>query len=408
MKLFLTTQYSLLLIAVAVTAPAESLEEPDWLQSLTDIDMSDVQEPSPWYGTLSIDAFVLTDKDAADDSLARIQAALTLGWQGKLAESLSGRFELDGMADNHEFFSTGTSRSAELHTGEFYLDWRINTNLTVKAGREKIGLGYAQGSRVLEAFSPMDSRISGYGNLQQLKLPVAAVDISYHDNQWTHRLIVIPEQRNDRIYLKGPYAQMANPATNAEWYWDRGLYALGYQSGPIDWRVAGGQIYNPSQRFAENNLLNQTEQFLGAAVGFTRGAVRVFTEGRGFRGIDTWPKHAAGLDGNDILLGLTYTGISNAQIQIEAMRSEIAGEISKQLYLSAQYTLLRDSLTLSTSNTYMMSYDALVTNTSAEYEWLDGWKISIGLLNYHTFDENSRYSELENKDSGYIAISFHW
>lgn len=405
---------TLLIFGVSATTLAQQdiPEEPDWFSDLESIETKDLDSPSPWYGTIASDVFVAQNPNAMDSRFPRRQLSLLYGWQGGINSEVSGNFNTLIKSDSEEYTQPHGNReqSYSLEANEFYLDWKLAPALSLKAGRQKLGIGNAQSIRVLDLVSPMDSKVPGYGNLEQLKLPVSALSLSYNQNLLTHRLLFIPEQRKDTTYTTGAFAQPAGDNTHKTFELDRGVYSLGYQGSLIDWQIIGGRIFNPQQQLGSGGPFFQSENMAGLLFGLTKGSARLFTELSTFQVDQTWPTAPETFDGNSALVGFTYTGFPKTQIHLEAYRKSLDSsdmDEEKRVFFQAQYQTLRDTLTLSLEVTAITSADAVVTNLGTDYNWRDGWQFRTGVLVFQA-DEDSSFRALHNHDTLFFSASYHW
>ncbi len=398
-------------VSFAVQGQQSSLDEPDWFADLESIDANDIDAPSPWYGSISADNLVAQDADAMGTQNPRRQFSLLAGWQGKINSDVTGQFNAELILDSEEFSNSNqeTAQSNSFEINESFVDWKISPTLSLKAGRQKIGVGNAQSVRVLDTISPLDTRIPGYGNLEQLKIPVTTFSFSLNHDPVSHRIILTPEQRKDTVYQSGVFTQPSGDQEFNNIELDRGLYALSYQGSILDWQVLAGRIFNPQQQLGQSGPYFQSEDMVGVLMGITNGPVRVFTEASSFSVNQTWPQVNQTHDGTSILLGINYTGIQSVQLQMEAYRKVLYDSdfLDERIFLRGQYQTFRDTLTLKSEATLITSADALLVNTGVDYDWKDGWQFSAGLLNYHA-EKDSSFNSLNDHDFIYLAAEYHW
>ncbi len=402
-----------LMFSSSVYAQPESLE-PDWFTRLVAEDVVELREPTGWFGSFAVDTFVAQDKQAMGTRVPRQQWSLTGGWQGNLNLSLAGKFSVWWRHDSLAWYEDELAldydeRENKFELGETYLSWQLNNQTSLKLGRQKIGLGYAQGFRVLDSFSAIDYRIPGYGELSQLKLPQTALNLSYQAGSWSHRGMYLIEQREDLTDNDGPFGQPHPQGKESYAADDNMLYAVSHQYQNLDWQWAVGKVFNPQVITTDSRSFYQTEKTMGFALSFVTGAWRLFTEQRWFSGEDIVSETpgAIPIKGRTHLLGLTYSGISQMTFQLEAQRQVIEEQEEDALYFSGNYLALKDTLTLSWQHSEFVSLDAALDQISFDYNWRDGWHVKGGVIIYQA-DDASPYRSLSVNDTSYLVLSYFW
>lgn len=122
------------------------------------------------------------------------------------------------------------------------------------------------------------------------------------------------------------------------------------------------------------------------------------------------------VDQVDTMIGITYSGISNTMIGIEASKATLLGNHGELMFpIDAPFLALRLQHTAMRERLKIMAVASAVGET-AQYGWLaranatydvaDAMKVSIGYVTYHPTDEISPFSGLTRHDR--VFLQYRW
>ena len=116
-------------------------------------------------------------------------------WQGRI----SGRgfydavYALRGRDDYSPAVLDAYEQEAELR--DTYIQGSLSDDLDLKAGRQVVVWGTLDNLRVTDVLNPLDLRVPGLTDIEDLRLPVTMLKLDYYFGHWNLSGVVMPEVR---------------------------------------------------------------------------------------------------------------------------------------------------------------------------------------------------------------------
>ena len=397
----------------------------------------------------SVYAYIPHEAKAADTSwhgLTRLSPELKLimdfdlpmNWQARAsghavfdgAYALNGRDEYtDEVLDNYE---------KEIEPDEVYLQGSLNENLDLKAGRQIVVWGRSDNIRITDILNPLDLRWPGLVDIEKLRLPVTMSKLDYYLKQWRISGIVVHEVRTHKHpefgsdFFPGAqplpddqspdegfcmqHAQFAASLNGIFSGWDLSFYFADVyaQSGYLS-PVSPA----PTPRF---EIEYPRLKMVGGAFNIARGNWLFKAETALFDGLEftgTPGKTYSRIDG---LVGMEYTGLSDATIAIEFADRHL-NDFDARLEKSPDYQkedlfewalrmtkpFLNDTLnlTLAASSFGLEGDDGGFQRFTAEYELTDSIELTGGVVLYQS-GGLQRTRGIDDNDRVYFEIQYHF
>ena len=270
-------------------------------------------------------------------SRARAKAQLELDWRPRdgwqaytsAAGYYDGMFALKG----REGFTTEylDSEEHELEMRELWLAWRLK-RVDLRFGRQILAWGKSDSIRVVDVVNPLDFRVPGLVDIEDLRLPVTMLRSNVYAGSWTFTLALIPEIRQDRLPVYGsdyyplPIApppedvpetslentEFAFAASGAFAGWDLSLHAADtWQDQP--WLAPQGP--GMARRYGRRQMLGIASNV--ATGNWLLKQELAWTDGlRFFAGTGSYSR----ING---LVGADYSGFDNTTLSVEVMLQHI-------------------------------------------------------------------------------------
>lgn len=83
----------------------------------------------------------------------------------------------------------------QLRFDDVYVQGKLSSDLDLKVGRQIVVWGKSDNIRVTDAINPMDNRLPGMTDIEDLRLSVGMAKLDYYIKQWNFSAMIIPENR---------------------------------------------------------------------------------------------------------------------------------------------------------------------------------------------------------------------
>jgi len=343
----------------------------------------------------------------------------------------------------------------------------------VTLGRQIVAWGEGDGLSPLDIVNPRDMREPGLSDLDDIRIPVLASRLGWfkgnhrveamitHEAHWGFRSpplgpfspfpSIIGKSMQDNPIVKQldinvvekmrghdvDFSDNIDGVSPAAWQYlgrwvykgegiDLGLYAASVidRQGIISMDAAGqmdlfGKVMNPDPQDIRLHMRHLRYALFGTSGAWAYGSLLLkwelaFEKSRPYNvgGFESLGARRA--DQVDLMLGITYNGISNTMIGIEASKVVLLTDLGELLFpmdapflmLRAQHKALRDRLTIMAVASMIgatAEYGAL-GRIDATYELADGWKASAGYVTFQPGDEISPFSGLDRHDRAMVKL----
>ena len=361
---------------------------------------------SPWRGvTMLRQELELTLKKQFSDN-----------WQGQI----SGRGFYDliyALRGKNEYTQQVLDEyEKELELEDTYIQGSISDNLDTKIGRQIVVWGTLDNLRVVDVLNPLDLRVPGLTDIDDLRLPVTMIKLDYYFGNWNLSGIAIPEVRFSKLPVFGsdfyPFPTPRPPEEvpddgfqNAEYAaaltgvfsgWDIGFYfADFYDDQSCVETLSTGPISEAVRKHARITML-------GTAANLALGNWLIKGEAAWLDGLKYTNTPGIEYSRLDLGGGLEYSGFSEATISVEAVNRHIL-DYDQQLEMPPDQirenefqwnfrfvkNFLNDTLTLTlfASTFGVKADDGAFERIDVEYDITDAVSIRGGVVLYQSGDK---------------------
>jgi hypothetical protein len=387
--------------------------------------------------------------DGVDYSgINQAQSSLYLQLDGRLSDAWRVRISGDTFYDAIYDIRSNDYRQeilddyrTQLRLDDTYLQGRLTSKLDLKAGRQIVVWGKSDNIRITDVINPLDNRVPGMTDIEDLRLSVGMVKADYYSGAWNYSLMLIPENRImheatprgeffpvDEIFIGAPdpFLSLERPAFSLENMqyafaangifsgWDLSFYAADVldQKWHFD-RVQG------SVPIANIKRVVTKVKMLGSAVNIVSGSWLLKAEAAYLSGI-RYNTTAREKERLDLLAGVEYRGIKDTLLSFEVANRHI---FAHEAQMAAQADFVDKNevqSALRLSRSFMnerLNLSGLVTMFGAEgeyggfariwaeYEIMDALSANVGIVDY-IGGERPMMEAIKNNDRLFADIRY--
>lgn len=323
---------------------------------------------------------------------------------------------------------------SELELKDTFIQGSLSERMDVKLGRQIVVWGTLDNLRVNDVLNPLDLRLPGLIDIDDLRLPVTMGKLDYYFGNWNLAAMAIPEVRFSKRPVFGsdfyPFKTPAPPEeipddgldnlqygaalTGVFSGWDLGFYgARIYADQPYGEVVYSG---SPGQMVQKHARI----MMLGSAANLALGNWLLKAEAAWLDGLRYTLAPGVEYDRFDLGLGVEYSGFSETTISVEAANRHIL-DFDAQLEQPPEYNrenqfqwrfritrdFINDTLTL---NLLAGSFgekvqDGTFERLDARYDITDAVSIRGGVILYQIGD-TGRYQNIDNTDRLFLEFKY--
>lgn len=306
-------------------------------------------------------------------------------------------------------------------------------NADVKIGRQIVVWGKSDNIRIVDILNPLDLREPGIVDIEDLRLPVTMTRLDYYFQKWSITGITIHEIRFNKVPVYNseyyPGTAPAPPEDKPESTPENTEFALalnGYFSGwdlSLHWAQvfddqAHLEVIAPSAIIQRHSRINMA----GAAANVALGNWLLKTELARLTGLKLSNIPGRDFDRFDALLGVEYAGLQDAMLSLEIANRHIFDYASQLMQPpnsmredNVQYALryngsfLHDRLDIIFLSSVFGKHgeDGGFTRLSGEYDVLDDFAVTLGVIDYHSGD-NPRFQAISNNDRIFLELRYSY
>jgi uncharacterized protein DUF1302 len=232
------------------------------------------------------------------------QSALYLQFDGRLSDDWRLRISGDAFYDAiYDLRSYEAYRQevlddyrTQLRLDDTYIQGRLTPDLDLKAGRQVVVWGKSDNIRITDVINPLDNRLPGMTDIEDLRLSVGMAKFDYYTGPWNLSLMIIPENRImmeatprgeffpvDTVFnvpggIVDPFPELTTPSTS----WDNMQYAFAANGVFRGWDLSfyAADVLDQKWHFIENPRPNaplsdrtvSKIKMLGSAVNISEGS----------------------------------------------------------------------------------------------------------------------------------------
>jgi len=334
---------------------------------------------------------------------------------------------------------------------ELYIDGRLSSRYSLKAGRQTVVFGESDYARILDVINPRDLTQPGLISIEDARMPVNIVRVSAFFDKWAYDVASIHENPGSFIVGEGSdfdyYASIRNPGISIL---DEINPKNGFKSPGVAAKTTrsfnGGDISFVAANTYDDQPYLSIKDVSASGVIFkpeydkyrTYGVSGNIVKGSGLFKFETAFQQDIKLMRNDILnkinsgipyteikttresdrlalmTGLEYSGITDLRINFEAELTHILDYESflsdrkneYRTYLQANYEMMNDALEFEMLWVHFHPDKGDILRLSANYDIFDGLNIEAGVAFYQSNDESCAIYPYKDQDRVFLRVKY--
>ena len=225
----------------------------------------------------------------------------------------------------------------QLRLDDAYVVGRITKSLDAKIGRQIVVWGKSDSIRVTDVINPLDNRLPGMTDIEDLRLSVGMAKFDYYLGDWNFCAMLIAESRIfleaaprgeyfpvDKLFpgAPNPFMELAQPESS----WDEAQYALAANGVFSGWDLSFYAADVLDSKWHMDPATKKREvskiQMLGGALNVATGSLLLKSEIAGINGV----RYNSTTDGKqrlDVLFGVDYMGVKDSVLSLEVVNRRI-------------------------------------------------------------------------------------
>ena len=362
----------------------------------------------------------------------RIDADLGSDWRVRAGGHfwVDHAFRINGRSGYPAGFLEEYQQEAEL--GELHLHGPVAEEADLTLGRQVVVWGRSDHFRITDILNPLDNRLPGMTDIEDVRLPVAMARIDVYSDPWTFSLLAIPERRFDKRPVPGsdfftaaasppprdaPASAFGSPEfgvalTGVFSNWDLSLYAASvFDDRP---HVA---LTDDGARLRHNRI-----RMLGAAGNFVAGNWLLKAEAAAQMGLRYSNAPDTGFTRLSVLAGVEYSGLADTAIAVEATNSHILDfddrlsappddrrrdEPASAVRISRRFQNDSVEVTLVALNFGLTGENGAIQRAQVSYDWTDSVELTTGVVLYRA-GEQTPFRGTGNNDRLFLTLDYHF
>jgi len=354
------------------------------------------------------------------------------GWKSHLSGHVfhDGAYTLKGRGDYRaEFLDTYES---EAEIDEAFIEGPLSQAFDLKVGRQIVVWGKAETLRVTDLLNPLDLRVPGRTDVDDIRLPLAMSKLGYYHNPWTFSATIVHEMRYNKTPVPGsdffalnavppPERKPSNTFNNQELGlaldgtfrgWDLSLYAANFFNDQPHVALDGGRLVRKHARL----------RMLGLASNVATGNWLWKAEAAYLDGFKFSSTPGEKFDRIDALVGFEFAGLTDTIISLEVVNRRLLNfdarligtpEDGRRSDFESALRLTRSFFNETLDLTFLASTHALngdngaVQRLQASYDLNDALVVTGGLINYLNGDKLS-FTNVGRNDRLFVEFVAHF
>lgn len=380
------------------------------------------------------------------------QISTYLQLDGRLSDNWKLRISGDAFYDAIYKLRTGDEFREEilddyqtqLRLDDTYIQGRITDELDLKAGRQIVVWGKSDTIRITDIINPLDNRLPGLTDIEDLRLSVGMAKFDYYVGQWNISAMIIAENRImmeatprseyfpvDKIFnvpggIVDPFPELLTPSTS----WDNMQYAFAANGVFEGWDLSfyAANVLDQKWHFIQNPsvtapLLSKRSvskiKMLGSAINISEGSWLFKAEAAYLDGV----KYNNTQDDKsrlDALIGCDYMGISDTTFSLELAnrhifdyetqmqdQADFVDEDEMQTAIRVTRSFSNDTLTVTGLLSMFGSHweNGGFARVWTEYDLMDAVSVNIGVIDYMG-GEKPLLEAIKNNDRVFVDMRY--
>jgi len=310
------------------------------------------------------------------------------------------------------------SYETQLRFDDTYLQGRLGSDIDITLGRQVVVWGKSDNIRITDVINPLDNRLPGLTDIEDLRLPTGMLKVDYYTGKWNLSAMAIFESR---IFLEAapygeyfpvgnifpsapnPFFSLVDPQNSSE-NMQYAFAANGIFSG-WDLSFYAADVYDSKWHIEGTNLSNAKRvvskvQMLGSAYNIVAGSWLFKSEVALLSGV----KYNATLDEKnrlDTLIGFDYMGFKDTTLSVElanrhifdheaimasydAPKPDYVDQNELQTALRLTHSMMNDTLDVTALvSMFGASWEyGGFTRVWLEYELMNALNATLGVVDY--------------------------
>lgn len=362
------------------------------------------------------------------EGVNQAQSALFLQLDYALNESWKLRASGDGFYDAYYELSKKNFNQDVLDTYEtqlrfddLYLQGKLTQDLDLKIGRQRVVWGKSDSIRITDVINPLDNRLPGVTDIEDLRLSTAMAKLDYYFGNWNLSAMMIAESRIfiepaprgeffpvDAIFPNAPrpFIELETPTDGIQDF-DTMQYALAANGVFSGWDLSfyGADVLD-SRWHVEGALANAIRRvskikMLGSALNIASGSWLLKSE---VAFLDDLRYNSTQEEKSrfDALIGFDYMGISDTVLSLEVANRHLFNherQMSQKIFGLVPDYVQEDEVQTAIRATHSLDNDRINLNLLVnmfghhwqyggfvrawlEYDIADAVQMSVGVIDY--------------------------
>jgi hypothetical protein len=367
------------------------------------------------------------------DKFTSLKTSLLLDYEHKFENGwrikTNAKWYYDAIYDLRDVRYSNDELKEQRHETEIfdaYVEGSITDSLDVKAGRQVVVWGRSDTIRITDVLNPLDNRIPGMVDIEDLRLPVGMVKADYFVGSWRVTPIAIVEQR----FSKNPaFGSAFNPMQDpylAENKPTDVTYALSIGGEFSGWDINfyAAHMYDDEGYIKLGDipsLEHEKVDMFGTALNVLSGAWLFKTELAYFDGLQYTTTQEKEFSRTDALIGFEYNGIADTLISYDVSLRHINSYDSRLLNESIaleedtyQHALRisADFMNATFTANYLLSLygknldEGGFQRVWVKYELAEGMNLNVGVVDY--IGGSTLFDSIKENDMIFTDISYNF
>ncbi len=273
------------------------------------------------------------------------QTSLYLQLDSKLSDNwkmrISGNMLYDAIYDMYSHNDYRDSVEDEYRTdfqlSDTYIQGKITSDIDLKVGRQIVVWGKSDSIRVTDVINPLDNRLPGMTDIEDLRLSVGMAKVDYYLGDWNFSFMAIAESRImleapprseffpvDLVFAGAPdpFSDLKTPSSS----WDNMQYAFAANGVFSGWDLSfyASHVLDQKWHFDYINGVRTVNKIdmIGSAINIASGSWLLKSEVAYLSGI-AYNSTTNEKNRLDALIGFDYMGIKDTVVSLEVANKHI-------------------------------------------------------------------------------------
>lgn len=226
----------------------------------------------------------------------------------------------DIKSDNDYNDNTLDTYKTQLRLDDTYLQGKLTNDLDLKVGRQIVVWGKSDSIRVTDVINPIDNRLPGMTDIEDLRLSTTMAKLDYYVGEWNLSAMAIGESRIFLEAAPNSFIELVEPNSS----FDNMQYAFGANGVFSGWDLSfyASHVYDSKWHIEGSKRIVSQIDMLGTAINIATGSWLLKSEIAYLDGV----KYNSTTDDKnrlDTLVGVDYMGVSDTVLSLEIVNRHI-------------------------------------------------------------------------------------